>query len=131
MTGGEKKILLVDDNASYAEILSMNLESAGYRVQVVEDGLEALNRARQMHPDLILLDLMLPHLNGHKVCKLLKMDKTLQSIPVIMITSRDTREDRTVALQAGADGFLAKPVDSENVLHTLSRYLAPSEPDNT
>lgn len=115
--------MLVDDNPSFAEILSLNLESAGYEVVVVGDGLEALSTARNFYPDLILLDLMLPHLDGHKVCKLLKMEKDLKVIPVIMITSRDTDEDRIQALKSGADGFISKPAEVGYILSTIARFL--------
>ena len=119
----KKRIMLVDDNPSYAEILSLNLESAGYEAIVAGDGLEALNSARNEHPDLILLDLMLPHLDGHRVCKLLKMDKKLKTIPVVIITSRDMDEDRVKAFKSGADGFISKPAEVNHILETIARLI--------
>jgi DNA-binding response OmpR family regulator len=122
--GSRKRILLVDDNPSFAEILSLNLEAAGYQVVIAGDGLEALNLARKEHPDLILLDLMLPYMDGHKTCKLFKMDKGLKCVPVIMITSRNTDEDRAKALTVGADGFISKPAEIDTILTTVAQLIS-------
>lgn len=119
----KKKILIVDDNLSYLDILSINLRNAGFDIVGISDGLEAVYKAKQEKPDLIILDIMLPHMDGHKVCRLIKHDKQLQNIPIIIITSRDTQEDSEKAKEDGADGFLTKPTTIDTILAEIRKYI--------
>jgi len=84
-----RKILIVEDNIAFSNILRIRIEAKGYKTEIAHDGLEGLNLARQTSPDLILLDLMLPKMDGHKVCRLLKFDKNFQRVPIVILTSRD------------------------------------------
>ena len=119
----KKKILIVDDNTSYLDILSINLKSAGFDVVGISDGLEAVFKAKQEKPDLIILDLMLPHMDGHKVCRFIKHDRQLQNIPIVIITSRDTQEDSDKAKEGGADGFLTKPTTIDTILSEINKHI--------
>ncbi len=105
------RILIVDDTASNRLILRAKLSSAYYDVLLAENGTQALEMARREQPDMILLDVMMPDLDGHQVCKLLKADREMAHIPVIMVTGANSTEERLKGLEAGADDFLTKPVN--------------------
>jgi len=105
------RILVVDDVADNVEILRMRLESMGYEVVVAEDGEQALVVARETLPDLILLDIMMPKIDGLEVVRRLKADRSLPFIPVIMVTAKATAQDVVAGLEAGGDDYLTKPVD--------------------
>jgi class 3 adenylate cyclase len=105
------RILVVDDVADNVEILRMRLSSLGYEVVVATDGEEALVKARETLPDLILLDIMMPKINGLEVVKRLKADKTLPFIPVILVTAKVSPKDVVAGLDAGGDDYLTKPID--------------------
>ena len=95
-----KKILVVEDEISIATLLKYNLEQAGFEVEAVHDGQEGLEKALAIQPDLILLDLMLPKLDGMEVCKSLRMQK--MNTPIIMLTARDDEFDKVLGLELGA-----------------------------
>jgi DNA-binding response OmpR family regulator len=101
-----EKILVVEDEISLQETLLYNLEEQGYTVQACGDGRQALDIARQMKPDLIVLDIMLPGLDGFEVTKILRKEMT---VPILMLTARDDEIDRVVGLEVGADDYLTKP----------------------
>src|SRR5262245_26456848 len=103
------RVLVVDDNPFIASLLQHGLGAEGYAVVVAQDGLEALARVAEAHPDLILLDLDLPHLPGDEVCRRLKSDPATRLIPIVMITSLGAFENRLAAWGYGADDFLTKP----------------------
>ncbi len=105
------RILVVDDTASNRLILREKLSSAYYDVLLAENGTRALEMARQEQPDMILLDVMMPGLDGHAVCRKLKSDRDLAHIPVIMVTGANSADERVKGLEAGADDFLTKPVN--------------------
>ena len=119
MNNGISKILVVDDESELVESLSESLQSQGYQVITAVDGVAAVNAARAEKPDLILLDLMLPLLDGFRVLKLLKADERYRGIPIIVITARANAEDWTLAMECGADGWLAKPVRVEELLEKV------------
>lgn len=104
-------VLVVDDNADNVELVRMGLESAGYEVVAAYDGEEALLKVADASPDVILLDVMMPGLDGIEVCRRLKSWEETRSIPVLMLTALKEVEDRVRAIEVGADEFLSKPVD--------------------
>ncbi len=102
------KILLVEDNAFTRKLLQKQLEEADYQVQTVTDGIVALNAIRAARPDMVLLDIMMPRLDGYQVCKLLRLDDRFADLPIIMLTSKAGQEDRERGMEAGVDDFILK-----------------------
>ena len=127
MNDNPKTILLVDDEEDLIVALSARLEATGYRVMVARDGLEGLRMARSLVPDLIILDLMLPRMDGFKVARLLKHDNRYAAIPVLVLTARSQDSDRNRALKMGADDFLVKPYDSSELLLRVKQLLEHRE----
>ncbi|MBN9491622.1 MAG: response regulator [Alphaproteobacteria bacterium] len=117
------RILVVDDVADNVEILRMRLSSLGYEVVVASDGEQALAQAREALPDLILLDIMMPKVDGLEVVKRLKADKSLPFIPVILVTAKATPKDVAAGLDAGGDDYLTKPIDHGAMLARVRAML--------
>jgi DNA-binding response OmpR family regulator len=115
-----EKILVVEDEPSLQETLVYNLEKQGYTVEAVGDGLKAVETARRIKPDLILLDLMLPGMDGFEVCKVLRRE---MSVPVLMLTARDEEIDRVVGLEVGADDYLSKPFSMRELMARVKAQL--------
>lgn len=115
-----EKILVVDDEISLQETLAYNLRKEGYEVQTTGDGAEALDLAREMQPDLILLDVMLPGLDGFEICRILRRE---MSTPVLMLTARDDEIDRVVGLEVGADDYMSKPFSMRELLARVKAML--------
>ncbi|MBN2103673.1 response regulator [bacterium] len=111
--GQTKRILAIEDDPAFIKLLQVRLKQLGYEVFVVNDGLKALNSVRKLKPDLIITDLLLPGMDGHRICRMIKFDKTLAHIPVIILTSRDLDKEANLARQCGADLFISKtnPID--------------------
>ena len=105
------RILVVDDIADNVEILRMRLESLGYEVGVAVDGEQALEKVRAELPDLVLLDIMMPKIDGLEVVRRIKADASLPFIPVILVTAKATPKDVVAGLDAGGDDYLTKPID--------------------
>ena len=114
MTAGQKRILIVDDDDEIRELLEFDVRSSGYFVDTAKDGLEGLNKALNNTYDLILLDVMMPKMNGFDVCKNIRNAKL--SIPILMLTAKGTIEDKTSGFDCGADDYLVKPFDVQEVL---------------
>jgi signal transduction histidine kinase len=112
MNEHEYTILVVDDDEITRVTLAALLQSPAYHIVMAEDGMQGLEIARQIDPDVILLDVMMPRMNGYDVCKLIREDPRIREVPIIMITALDDREARLDGLMAGADDFLSKPFDS-------------------
>ena len=110
------KILVVEDEKNIAKVVTYNLEREGYQVEVACDGEEALEKARRSLPELILLDLMLPKLDGLEVCHRLRGDPKTASIPIIMLTAKTQETDRVVGLEMGADDYVSKPFSPRELL---------------
>ncbi len=120
------KILIVDDEPPIIDILDYNLKKANYQVVVARDGREALERAHGEQPDLIILDLMLPELDGLEVCRTLRR-KT--NVPIIMLTARDEEVDKVVGLELGADDYIVKPFSVRELLARVKAVLRRMEPE--
>jgi phosphate regulon transcriptional regulator PhoB len=119
------RILIVDDEPPIIDVLEYNLKKANYEVIVARDGQEALEKARRQRPDLVILDLMLPKLDGLEVCRALRRDSDL---PIIMLTARDEEVDRVVGLELGADDYVVKPFSVRELLarvKTVLRRIGP------
>lgn len=109
-------VLVVDDEARNRELLHDLLEVRGYTVLAASDGEEGLSIAREQLPDAVLLDVMMPRIDGFEVCRMLKADESTAFIPVLLVTSLDAREDRLNGIEAGANDFIPKPIDSADLL---------------
>ena len=121
----KRRILIVDDEPSIAKILRKQLEVAGYDVNVAVDGLDGLTKAQASLPELLVLDVMLPKMGGYEVCSTLKKDPKTQHIPILMLTAKAQRQDQEVGLQAGANAFLTKPFQLEELLEKARALLGP------
>ena len=120
---GEGTILVVDDSPTDLRLLSAALTGGGYKIITANDGDEALNKARQERPVLILLDVLLPKKNGFQVCRDLKTGSETRDIPVILVTSKKEEIDRFWGLKQGADAYLTKPWRDDELLKTVSKHL--------
>lgn len=118
------KILIIEDYPNIVEVLKMRLQAAGYEVLAACDGQDGLNIARREMPDLIILDIMLPKMNGYKVCRFLKFDAKYKSIPIFMLTARGKPEDVETGKTAGADEYIVKPYNPHELLALIRRYLS-------
>ncbi|MBU1112369.1 MAG: response regulator [Candidatus Omnitrophica bacterium] len=112
----KKRILVVDDEQALAELVKMRLETNGYEVLSAFDGQEALDKARKEKPDLIILDLMLPKIDGYKVCRMLKFDEKYKKIPIILFTARAQESDKKMGQDVGADSYIVKPFEPKALL---------------
>lgn len=119
----QKKILIVEDQAAISNMLKMRLEANHYEVITAGDGEEGLEKARKENPSLVLLDIMLPKMNGYKVCQLLKSDPKYASIPVIISSGRTPQEILRVGKEVGADAFVSKPFEAEMLLAKIKELL--------
>ncbi len=116
-------ILIVDDEEDIRAVLQARLETAGYEVRSAETGMEALERIRTDPPDLIVLDLMLPGIDGFGVCAMVKRDQRFSKIPIIMLTARSQPQDRSTGAALGADAFLTKPFRADELLTQIHLLL--------
>lgn len=110
----EKRILIADDDDEIRELLEFDVRASGYFVDTAKDGMEALNKALNNTYDLILLDVMMPKMNGFDVCKNIRQAKL--AIPILMLTAKGTIDDKTEGFDCGADDYLVKPFDIQEVL---------------
>ena len=119
-----KKILIVDDEVDLVETVRFPLEMEGFNVLVSYNGEDALNQARKENPDLIILDLMLPKLDGYKVCRLLKFDERYKHIPILMLTAKTQEKDKTLGMETGADEYITKPFEMDYLMEKVKAYLS-------
>lgn len=122
-SGQKKKILVVDDEVNFLKILKLNLEAKGYVVVTAFEGEEALEKLMGEKPDVVILDIMLPKLNGDEVCRCIRSDPVFSKTPVIMLTGKDTDVDRIVARVIGADIYITKPVDFGQLNSAIKKVL--------
>jgi twitching motility two-component system response regulator PilG len=120
----KKKILIVEDEESLLKLESILLTSKGYDVKGVADGRAALETVVSMMPDLVLLDIMLPEIDGFEVCRQIKESDATKHIPVIMLTAKKSREDMARGEKVGADWYITKPFKSAMVIETIQRFIA-------
>jgi DNA-binding response OmpR family regulator len=119
----KRTILLVDDDHKIVDLVRMYLERDGYRVIAAYDGIEALEAARQKRPDLIVLDLLLPNLDGLDVCRILRAES---KVPIVMLTAKITEEDRLTGLDLGADDYVTKPFSPRELMARIRAVLRRS-----
>jgi two-component system, OmpR family, alkaline phosphatase synthesis response regulator PhoP len=118
-----KKILVVDDEVDLVETVRFPLEMEGFDVLVSYNGEDALSQARKEKPDLIILDLMLPKLDGYKVCRLLKFDERYKHIPILMLTAKTQEKDKILGKETGADEYITKPFEMDYLMEKVKKYL--------
>ena len=116
--------MVVDDEVDLVKTISFSLEAEGYTVLVSYNGEDALNQARKENPDLILLDIMLPKLDGYKVCRLLKFDERYKHIPILMLTAKTQEKDKIVGIETGADEYITKPFNMDELMEKIKAYLS-------
>jgi len=121
------RVLIVDDEADIVESIKFTLELEGIECIVAHDGEDALAKIKNEMPDLVLLDVMLPRINGYKISRLLKFDEAFKRIPIIMLTARAQEKDRQVGNETGADEYLTKPFEMGELVALVKRYLAMIE----
>ncbi len=121
----KNKILVVDDEFEIDRAIQLILgQQDGYEVLVASDGEEALDKARKEKPDLIVLDLMLPKINGYKVCRMLKFDQAYSKIPIIMLTAKARKSDLELGYEVGADAYITKPFEPVKLLAKVEELLS-------
>jgi DNA-binding response OmpR family regulator len=119
-------ILVVDDSPTDLSLLLAALRPRGFRLLSANDGVEALETARREHPDLVLLDVILPRQNGFQVCRQLKAEEDTRGIKIVLVTSKTQPSDRFWGLKQGADEYLTKPFTPEQLLGVVERHLEPA-----
>jgi DNA-binding response OmpR family regulator len=120
----KRKILIVEDEESLLKLESILLTSKGYEVRGVTNGQAALDAIAEELPDLVLLDIMLPEIDGFEVCRRIKSNDETRHLPVIMLTAKKSREDMARGEKVGADWYITKPFKSAMVIETIQRFLA-------
>jgi len=124
------KILLIEDNAQNRYLTTFLLEQRGHEILQAETGPQGLEIAAAVVPDLILLDVQLPGMDGHAVARALKSDPQLKSIPIVAVTSYAMVGDREKCLEAGAEGYIEKPINPESFAQEVERYLRPRQQES-
>ena len=122
------KILVADDSRDVVLILEQRLTSNGYQVITAFDGAEALHKVKQERPDLIILDVMMPKLNGFQVARMIKFDQQLKHIPVLLLTARAQQMDKDAGMKMGAEEYITKPYDAEHLLARIHYWLTHPTP---
>jgi DNA-binding response OmpR family regulator len=118
-----KKILLVEDNTELLELLSMNCEDAGFATATATNGVEALEKARAFSPDLIVLDLVLPELDGFAVCETLRKEPATASVPIIMLSGLSSQFSRYAGFESGGTDFFTKPTSPSTLIARIKHLL--------
>ena len=129
-TNRATKVLVVEDEADVAEMIRYNLGKEGYDVRLSGNGADALRQAKEARPDVILLDIMVPQLNGWEICRRLKQDRDTQAIPVIMVTGRVEEGDKVLGFEMGADDYVTKPFSPRELMarvRAVSRRGRPGD----
>lgn len=127
-----KKILLVDDESDVTDLVAYNLKAKGFQVEVVNDPNGSIGVARTFLPDLVILDVMMPDLNGIQICRMLRADPKLKKVPVIFLTAKAEENDRVQGLETGADDYICKPFSTKELIlrvQTILRRLSDAAPE--
>ena len=119
----KKRILIVDDEDDLRKMLKLRLQALDYDILEASDGHDGLDKARLTNPDLMILDVMLPKMDGYKVCRMLKFDEKYKHIPIIMFTSRGDDEHRATGKEVGADAYVQKPFEAEELVGKIKELL--------
>ena len=122
------KILVVDDEIYIVHILDFSLGMEGYQVLTALDGEQALEKARAEHPDLIVLDIMMPKLDGYETCKMLKADAGTKDIPVILLSAKGRNVDQKIGFEVGADDYITKPFSPRKLVERINAIMGQSSP---
>ena len=121
------KVMIVDDDPSIVVALEFLMEQNGYEVQVARSGEEAIESIPKFQPDLILLDIMLPGIDGYEVCEILRLKPQWRDIRVVFLTAKGSEEDIARGLVLGADAYIVKPFTNQNVIDTINDLLRPGK----
>ncbi len=121
------KALVVDDSTTVRRLMDLTLSPMNINVEFADNGEDALVLARGKHYDIIFLDVILPGIDGYRVCKTIKADPRLKHVPIIMLTSRDSAFDKVRGIMAGTDVYLTKPLDRVALLKAINKYVSVSE----
>ena len=121
-------ILVIEDEEAITETLAYNLEKEGFRVVVVHDGRQGIETARSLRPDLVLLDLMMPGIDGYQVCQTLRADAATESAKILMLTARSEEADEIIGFNMGADDYVTKPFRVKPLIHRIRALLRRSAP---
>ena len=124
---GRKKALVVDDEQYITELIQFNLENNGFDVLTCDNGEDAIKRTHEFMPNVILLDLMLPGMDGFEVCKILRSNEASSKIPIIMLTAKGEETDKVLGLELGADDYLTKPFSIRELIARIKAVLRRSE----
>ncbi len=124
--GSSSSILLVDDDLDLINILERILKEEGYQVTKAYDGDSALALLKKHKPDLIILDIMMPNVDGYTTCSIIKSNEATKEIPVIILTALNNKLNKELANEVGADGYIIKPFSSRNLLDTIAQFLLTS-----
>ncbi|MEI6105589.1 MAG: response regulator transcription factor [Opitutae bacterium] len=131
----KKKILVVDDEPDVTDLVAYHLKAKGFQVECLNDSTASIAKARQLHPDLIILDIMMPHLSGIQLCRILRADNKLAKVPIIFLTAKAEPHDRIEGLESGADDYLGKPFSPKELVlrveSILRRIATPQDPAAT
>lgn len=119
----QRKILIVEDEVSLLKLESILLTTRGYKVSGVTDGLKALEEIKKDMPDLVLLDIMIPGIDGFEVCRRIKADPVTANLPVIMLTAKKSSADQSRGVEAGADAYITKPFKSAKIIEVVEELL--------
>lgn len=119
----KQRVLIVDDEPDIVQSIKFNLELENIECVEAYDGEEALLKAKMEYPDLIVLDIMLPKINGYEVCRLLKLDENCENIPIIMLTARTDETDKSMGEATGADEYVRKPFVMDELVTMIKKYL--------
>lgn len=116
-------IVVADDDVDILNVIKLKLEANGYRAITARDGQEAIAAVQKRHPAFVILDVMMPRLNGFQVARMIKFDKRLKTTPVLLLTVRQQETDRNLGRRVGADEYLAKPFDPQQLLDRIASWL--------
>lgn len=119
-----KRILVVDDEEDIVSVIKARLENAGYEVDCAYDGKEGLMKIKAHKPDLVILDIMMPEINGSTLCGMLKFDDDYKDLPIILLTAKGGKLDKEIGATVGADAYIVKPFDSQELINVIKDFLS-------